>query len=149
VLWWNRLSDHIGRKPVFLCGTLATAVCIALFGLSRSFTTLALWYVVRHTCGGNFVIFSLGLQSRFLNGALNGNIGVAKSILAEITDESNIARGFSMLPLAAGVGQVIGSGMLHKISFPSLMSGPQSFHRWHFVASPGSLARPVLTQFLV
>jgi MFS family permease len=49
VLGWNRLSDHIGRKPVFLSGTLGTAISITLFGLSRSFSVLALWCVARHT----------------------------------------------------------------------------------------------------
>jgi hypothetical protein len=80
---------------------------------------------------------------------LNGNVGVAKSILAEITDESNIARGFSMLPLAAGVGQIIGSGILHNIFILSLISVLQSFYRRRFITASGSLAGHVLAQFLV
>jgi MFS family permease len=45
VLQWNRLSVHIGRKPILLSGFLGTTVSITLFGLSRSFWTLALWCV--------------------------------------------------------------------------------------------------------
>ena len=56
VLQWNRLSDHIGRKPVFLFGILGTALSITLFGLSRSFLALALWCVVRHTDGGSCAV---------------------------------------------------------------------------------------------
>ena len=33
----------------------------------------------------------LNLHSRSLNGALNGNIGVMKGCIAEITDSSNLA----------------------------------------------------------
>ncbi|KAI0302856.1 MFS general substrate transporter [Multifurca ochricompacta] len=89
VLQWNRLSDRVGRKPILLSGLLGTIVSITLFGLSRSF-----WALV--VC-------------RFLNGALNGNIGVTKSMLAELTDKTNVARGFSMMPLAGAIGQILGS----------------------------------------
>jgi hypothetical protein len=71
-----------------------------------------------------------------LNGTVNGNIGVAKSIIAELTDETNIARGFSMLPLAAAIGQIIGYGILPKVS---------SFPRSYMDCSPfigGVLSRP-------
>ncbi|KAI9434840.1 MFS general substrate transporter, partial [Lactarius indigo] len=89
VLHWNRLSDHVGRKPILLFGLLGTTVSITMFGLSRSFWSLVL--------------------CRFFSGALNGNVGVSKSVLAELADESNVARAFSFLPLVFVVGQVIGS----------------------------------------
>ncbi|KAI0290680.1 MFS general substrate transporter [Russula brevipes] len=109
VLPWNRLSDNIGRKPVLLTGLLGTTVSITVFGLSRSFWTLAL--------------------CRCLNGVLNGNVGVSKSIIAELTDESNVARGFSLLPLVAGIGQIIGpfiGGFLSRPQdrWPGLFSHP-------------------------
>jgi len=88
VLQWSRLSDHIGRKPVLLLGLLGTVVSTVLFGFSRS-----LWALV---------------LSRFLNGMLNGNLGVIKSMIAELTDETNVARGFSLMPMARAVGYIIG-----------------------------------------
>jgi MFS family permease len=42
VLQWSRLSDSIGRKPVLLGGILGLMIATMLFGLSRSFWTLAL-----------------------------------------------------------------------------------------------------------
>jgi hypothetical protein len=39
---------------------------------------------------------------------LNGNLGVIKSMIAELTDESNVARGFSLMPMARALGYVIG-----------------------------------------
>jgi hypothetical protein len=41
-----------------------------------------------------------------------GNIGVVKSAMAELTDETNVAKGFSSLQMAWAVGYVIGSGAL-------------------------------------
>lgn len=51
-------------------------------------------------------------RSRFLSGALNGNVGVVKSVLAELADDSNVAQAFSFLPLVFVIGQVIGFGLL-------------------------------------
>ncbi|KAI9443964.1 MFS general substrate transporter [Lactarius indigo] len=85
---WNRLSDHVGRKPVLLSCLVGTALSILLFGLSHSFLALAL--------------------SRCLHGAVKGHIGAVKSVIAELTDETNIARGFSISPVAWSLGYVIG-----------------------------------------
>ncbi|KAH9005451.1 MFS general substrate transporter [Lactarius hatsudake] len=87
-LQWNRLSDHVGRKPILLSSLVGTTLSILLFGLSRSFWALAL--------------------SRCLHGAMRGYSGVIKSMIAELTDETNVARGFSMPPVAWSLGYVIG-----------------------------------------
>ena len=47
-------------------------------------------------------------NSRFLAGALNGNIGVMKSMLAEMTDETNMARAFAIVPLSWFIGNALG-----------------------------------------
>jgi hypothetical protein len=88
VLQWSRCSDHVGRKPILLLGLVGSVVSTILFGLSRSFWALVL--------------------SRCLNGVLNGNLGIIKSMIAELTDETNVARGFSLLPMARAVGYIIG-----------------------------------------
>ena len=48
-------------------------------------------------------------SSRCLHGALRGNIGVVKSAMAELTDESNAPRGFSLLHMTWSIGFIIGS----------------------------------------
>ncbi|KAH8985309.1 MFS general substrate transporter [Lactarius akahatsu] len=88
VLHWNRLSDHIGRKPVLLLCLIGVIVSVIVFGLSRSFWALVL--------------------SRALHGALKGYGGVVKSMTAELTDETNVARGFSMLLMSYSLGDAIG-----------------------------------------
>ncbi|KAH9059732.1 major facilitator superfamily domain-containing protein [Lactarius vividus] len=97
VLHWNRLSDHIGRKPVLLLCLTGEIVSVIVFGLSRSFWALVL--------------------SRALDGAFKGHIGTIKSTMAELTDETNAARGFSMLPMTWSLGYAIGpfiGGMLSR-----------------------------------
>ncbi|KAI9437142.1 major facilitator superfamily domain-containing protein [Lactarius indigo] len=88
VLYWNRLSDHIGRKPVLLLCLAGEIASVIVFGLSRSFWALVL--------------------SRALDGAFKGYVGTVKSTMAELTDETNVARGFSMLPMSWSLGYAIG-----------------------------------------
>ncbi|KAF8875778.1 major facilitator superfamily domain-containing protein [Infundibulicybe gibba] len=88
VMQWSRLSDHVGRKPVLLIGSVGTSASILLFGLSRTFWTLVI--------------------SRCLCGLLNGNSGVTKSMLGELTDSSNRVKGFSLVPIAWAAGTTLG-----------------------------------------
>ncbi|KAH9169238.1 MFS general substrate transporter [Lactarius sanguifluus] len=104
---WNRLSDHVGRKPILLSCLMGTTLSILLFGLSRSFLALAL--------------------SRCLHGALGGHTEVIKIMTAELTDETNVAQGFSMLPMARSLGYVIGP------LIGGLFSRPQD--RWPHIFS--------------
>ena len=46
--------------------------------------------------------------SRCLHGAMKGHSGTIKSVIAELTDETNMARGFSLSPVVWSVGGVIG-----------------------------------------
>jgi MFS family permease len=97
VLHWNRLSDHIGRKPVLLLCLIGVVVSAIVFGLSRSFWALVL--------------------SRALHGSLKGYMGIVPSMMAELTNETNAVRGFSMLPMSFSLGYAIGpfiGGMLSR-----------------------------------
>ena len=59
------------------------------------------------------------MASRCLNGLLNGNVGVMKSMMVELTDDTNMARGFSLISVTWAVGGTLGS----ELSLPS-------FARW-------------------
>ncbi|TFK50147.1 member of major facilitator superfamily multidrug-resistance, DHA1 sub-family [Heliocybe sulcata] len=105
VLHWSRISDHVGRKPVILTGLAGLSISMYCFGLSRTF-----WGIV---------------LSRCLNGALNGNIGVIKSMMAELTDSTNIAQAYAYMPIAWSTGGTLGpiiGGMLSRPAerFPNL-----------------------------
>nr|GAT52890.1 major facilitator superfamily multidrug-resistance DHA1 sub-family [Mycena chlorophos] len=117
VLHWSRLSDRIGRKPVILSGLIGLSISMYCFGLSRTFWGLVL--------------------SRSLNGALNGNIGVIKSMIAEITDATNIAQAYAFMPIAWSTGSVLGpiiGGFLsHPVErFPSLFGHNAFLHKYPY-----------------
>ncbi|OAX31596.1 MFS general substrate transporter [Rhizopogon vinicolor AM-OR11-026] len=109
VLYWSRTSDRIGRKPVLLIGIFGLSLSMLCFGLSKTFWGLAL--------------------SRCINGAFNSNIRVMKSIMmGELTDSTNIAQGFALMPMAwsigATLGPVIGGTLEHpKDHFPNVFRG--------------------------
>lgn len=65
------------------------------------------------------------VATRAINGLANGNVAVLKSVIGEITDESNQARAFSLFPLSLAIGSILASmigGYLSNITvtFPSL-----------------------------
>ncbi|KAI8334877.1 major facilitator superfamily domain-containing protein [Blakeslea trispora] len=98
---WGMLSDRIGRRPVILQGLVGTITSILLFGLSRSF----IW----------------ALLARSLCGLLNGNIGVLKSMVSELTIDhlpDQRAQAFSLLPLMYGLGSIIGPMLGGFLSHP-------------------------------
>eukprot|EP00668_Euglena_longa_P005736 GGOE01006771.1.p1 GENE.GGOE01006771.1~~GGOE01006771.1.p1 ORF type:complete len:541 (+),score=137.41 GGOE01006771.1:68-1624(+) len=107
--FWGYLSDLLGRKRIILIGVLGTVVATAVFGCARSFPQ--------------------ALAGRVLAGLLNGNIGVLKSFLAEITDTSNRALAFSYLLLMWGIGCIVApfvGGLLSRpaVQFPGWSWGP-------------------------
>ncbi|SJX63801.1 uncharacterized protein SRS1_14547 [Sporisorium reilianum f. sp. reilianum] len=91
IFWWARLSDRIGRKPVLLIGLLGSFLSVNAFGLARTFPQMVL--------------------ARSIAGLMNGNIAILKSVLAEVTDETNQARAFSLIPLCFALGSIVGNGL--------------------------------------
>ncbi|KAF8896544.1 member of major facilitator superfamily multidrug-resistance, DHA1 sub-family, partial [Infundibulicybe gibba] len=86
-------------KPVILTGLFGLSLSMYCFGLSRTFWGLVL--------------------SRSLNGALNGNIGVIKSMMAEMTDTTNIAQVYAYMPIAWSTGGTLGPIIGGSLSRPA------------------------------
>ncbi|KAJ1666268.1 hypothetical protein EV178_002379 [Coemansia sp. RSA 1646] len=91
VMYWGTLSDRIGRRPVILIGLLGNLLTFVLFGVSKSFA----WALV----------------ARSLNGLFTGNSVVIKSVVAEISDDTNRSRMMAMLPLMWNVGSMLGGAV--------------------------------------
>ncbi|KAK5104659.1 hypothetical protein LTS08_002550 [Lithohypha guttulata] len=90
-VWWGRAADTpwIGRKKVLLVGLTGTAIASIGVGFSKSFYQ-AIFF-------------------RALAGALNGNIGVMRTMLSEIVQEKRFqSRAFLLLPMCFNIGVVIG-----------------------------------------
>lgn len=63
-MWWGRISDKFGRKPVLIGGLIGTLVSMMIFGFAKS--------------------YPVALLARAAGGLLNGNIGVIQTTLAEL-----------------------------------------------------------------
>ncbi|KAF7964934.1 hypothetical protein HWV62_1611 [Athelia sp. TMB] len=118
VMYWSRLSDQVGRRPVLTMGLFGLSLSMICFGLSKTFWALVV--------------------SRCLAGALNGNIGVMKSMMAEITDSTNIAQGITSFKDAA---PRIPDFEPHRICAPAGIMVVWIHHRVMPVIG-GALARP-------
>ncbi|ORY01400.1 MFS general substrate transporter [Basidiobolus meristosporus CBS 931.73] len=97
-LFWGVVSDKIGRRPVILMGLIGSFLGCTMFGLSKSY---------------GWAIFA-----RCVSGLLNGNVGVVKSVIGELTDRTNQAKGFSLVSLMWGAGIVIGPTIAGLLSNP-------------------------------
>ena len=86
-IMWGVLSDKYGRKPTIFIGTLGAVGGMIIFG-----------------CATTYVQALLG---RIISGFLSGNLGVLKSFLTEITDDSNRAAGFSYMSVAWALGTIV------------------------------------------
>ncbi|PGH10280.1 hypothetical protein GX51_00037 [Blastomyces parvus] len=111
---WGRLADthFMGRKRVLVIGLFGTCITCVGFGFSRSFVAAAIF--------------------RTLGGALNSNIGVMRTMIAELIVEKKYqSRAFLLQPMCFNIGVVIGpilGGLLADPlgSYPGLF-GPGSF----------------------
>lgn len=88
---WGRISDAdwAGRKVVLLSGLFGTMISVLGFGFART--------------------FSQAVFFRTLGGALNGNVGVMRTMISEIVhDKKYQSRAFLLLPLCFNIGVIVG-----------------------------------------
>ena len=86
--FWGWLSDRVGRKPVLLFGLVASAFFNVVFGFTRSYEAAC------------FI--------RVLTGATNFVVGSLRSMVAELTDDSNQAQAMSIYSMSWIVGSLLG-----------------------------------------
>ncbi|KAJ7484262.1 major facilitator superfamily multidrug-resistance, DHA1 sub-family [Mycena latifolia] len=109
---WGRASDRFGRRPVLLLGPLGLAFALIGFGWSKNF--------------GSLVVF------RCAQGVFNGNIGVVKTVMAEIADSSNLAQIMALIPLAWSSGSTLGPIIGGLLSDPE-ERWPNSFGKFRIL----------------
>lgn len=96
----GRLSDRFGRRPVFLLSIAGSLASMLVLAFARSLTVLFI--------------------SRIVGGLAGGNFTVAQSYAADVTDESNRARGLGLIGAAFGMGFIVGplfGGILVNFGF--------------------------------
>ncbi|KAK6607608.1 major facilitator superfamily transporter [Botrytis cinerea] len=122
---WGRFSDRSGRKRVLLIGLSGTAISCLGFGFAQNF-----WQAL---------IF------RMIGGALNGNVGVMRTMISEIVKEKKYqSRAFLILPMCGNIGTIIGpilGGILADPagSYPSIFGGIKWLEKYPY-APPNLLS---------
>ncbi len=87
---FGALSDRFGRRPTIV-------VALILEGLGLIGTALA-------------TSVPMLIATRFISGIGGSSIGSAQAVVADVTDESNRARGMGFIGAAIGIGFVVGPG---------------------------------------
>jgi MFS family permease len=106
-MMWARLADSYGRRPIILGSLLVSAIANLAFGFSRTFGALMFW--------------------RTLAGIANGNVGVMRTMTAEIVKERKYqTKAFLLLPL------VFNSGMVAGLAFGGCLADPVVNLPWLF-----------------
>ncbi|KAI7828538.1 major facilitator superfamily domain-containing protein [Gamsiella multidivaricata] len=110
-IFWGYMSDRYGRRPILLFGLCGSTIACIFFGLSKSLA----WAII----------------SRSMCGLLNGNVGVAKSMLGEIADHTNQSQAFSIFGFAWGIGMIVGPVLGGYLANPA-KTFPDIFGNWAF-----------------
>ncbi|KAL4880247.1 major facilitator superfamily domain-containing protein [Aspergillus karnatakaensis] len=118
-MFWGRMSDKIGRKPVLVMGLIGTAISMVVFGFAPNLAT--------------------AMIARALGGLLNGNIGVLQTTVAEIvTVKEHQPRAYSIMPFVWCLGSIIGPAMGGALSqpcdnYPGLFARGTIFEKFPFL----------------
>ncbi|KAG9198005.1 hypothetical protein G6514_000653 [Epicoccum nigrum] len=97
---WGSISDVYGRKPVALIGLLGVAMSSIVFGMAGSF-----W---------------VALLARFVGGALNGNVAIMQTMVAEmVKNPAHEPRAYATQPFVWTLGGIIGSAMGGYLAQPA------------------------------
>ncbi|KAK3331886.1 major facilitator superfamily domain-containing protein [Cercophora scortea] len=109
---WGWMSDIHGRKFSIVLGIAISVVANVAFGFSRSFASLLFW--------------------RTLAGLANGNVGIMRTMTAEVVKERRFqTKAFLLLPL------VFNSGMVASLALGGMLAEPVVNLPWLF--GPGGL----------
>ncbi|KAI0388003.1 MFS general substrate transporter [Hypomontagnella monticulosa] len=116
---WGSLSDRYGRKPIVLFGLCGVAISSLIFGLAQNY-----W---------------VALLARFIGGALNGNVAVMQTMVAEMVKlPEHEPKAYATQPFVWTLGGIIGSAMGGFLAqparfYPSLFPADGLFGRYPYL----------------
>ncbi len=89
--FWGKVSDSIGRKPVFLISTIGGVISYVMLGFADSIEML--------------------LLTRAFGGLMAGNVAVAFASMSDLTTNENRAKGMGLIGGAFNLGFIAGPAM--------------------------------------
>ncbi|KAF2860289.1 MFS general substrate transporter [Piedraia hortae CBS 480.64] len=106
-VFWGGVSDRWGRRPVLFIGCFGTILTLLTIGFSVNF-----W---------------MTLAGRIVGGALNGNVGVIQTMVAEIVvNPAHEPKAYAVMPFVWSVGIIVGPAVGGYFASPA-ESFPGSF----------------------
>ncbi|GAA6002441.1 hypothetical protein JCM10207_001120 [Rhodosporidiobolus poonsookiae] len=111
---WVSVAEKHGRRAVLCTSLIGNGLTVIAFGTSKNLPT--------------------AITTRLAMGLFNGAVGVARSAVQDVTDESNRSAAYTILGLVWGLGGIVGSvlgGTLeHPVAkFPSYFGDSDLFAR--------------------
>ncbi|KIW10944.1 hypothetical protein PV08_10243 [Exophiala spinifera] len=89
---WGNISDYYGRKPIILVALAGTALSSLIFGFAKHY-----W---------------VALLARVVGGALNGNVAVMQTMVAEmIKKPEHEPSAYAVQPFMWSLGSIVGSAL--------------------------------------
>ncbi|CUS09630.1 unnamed protein product, partial [Tuber aestivum] len=85
---WGKISEIFGRKPILIMGLVGAMFSMIIFGFAKS--------------------FPVALIARAVGGALNGNVGVIQTTVAELVTEKEYQGAFAVMPFVRCLWSIIG-----------------------------------------
>ncbi|KAJ5648002.1 hypothetical protein N7490_004374 [Penicillium lividum] len=120
MIFWGRLADRIGRKPVLVFSLLGVTVATGLFGLAQSIPQMIMF--------------------RCIAGVFAGTIVTIRTMIAEHSTPKTQARAFSWFAFSGNLGIFLGpllGGALANptVQFPGIFGGIHFFEKYPYVLS--------------
>lgn len=92
---WGRVSDRVGRRPVFIWSIAGTALTMASLGVGLTWGHNVLWL----------------FAARVFGGMATANLGTASAYIADITKPEDRTKGMGVIGVAFGLGFILGPGL--------------------------------------
>lgn len=116
---WGVAADKHGRRPILLSGLCGTFASMCVFAFAPNFAVAvaarfmcvascrsALFAECRVVIDAVGCMYAVCLFGMCRWGLLNGNVGVARTYVGEILDDTNMAKGMSLFAIIGGLGTV-------------------------------------------
>ena len=126
---WGVVSDRVGRRPILLISMLGASASMCLMGFAQSL----IWLFV----------------ARLLAGTFGANISTAYAYIADITDDSNRAKGMGVIGAGFGLGFIFGpaiGGILSQWGYSVPMFAGAIISLFNFVLAFFILKEPNLSE---